>query len=385
MQIFRVILASAVIGMVVGAAVAYFEVQPAARSAASSVAPSGKIPEPAPDEPRVEVDEPNYQFGSMQRGTTKSHEFIFSNTGPGPLTLRVGSTSCKCTLGSVAQEPLQQGESVPVKLEWSALTGVGAFRQTASIITNDPRHTTVNLSVEGTVTEAGGVEPPDFLFDKVAAGNSKSAEVYVMALTQDSLEVSEPTLTAEDSRQYFDVKIEHVDPDVLPDPAAKDGVRVTVTANPGLPLGRFDQWLTVKTDIPEAEQLKIPVIGQVVGNISVHGRMWSDEGGALRFGHVESSEGASETLNLVIRGDGADKVKIKVASVDPPELHATVGAPNVFKPTLVHVPLVIEIPPGTPPMARLDTQQHDEARITLETTHPDAPQMVLGVRFAVER
>ena len=56
-----------------------------------------------------------------------------------------------------------------------------------------------------------------------------------------------------------------------------------------------------------------------------------------------------------------------------------------MKDTLIHVPLVIEIPPGTPPMARLDIDQHDEARVVLKTNHPDVPEMVLGVRFAVER
>ena len=49
------------------------------------------------------------------------------------------------------------------------------------------------------------------------------------------------------------------------------------------------------------------------------------------------------------------------------------------------MPLVIEIPPGTPPMARLDIDQHDEARVVLKTNQPDMPEMVLGVRFAVER
>ena len=87
----------------------------------------------------------------------------------------------------------------------------------------------------------------------------------------------------------------------------------------------------------------------------------------------------------MIRGEDADQVKLSVASVDPPELVAKLGEPKKIKEGLVHVPLVIEVPPGTPPMARLDIDQHDEARVVLKTTHPDVPEMVLGVRFAVEK
>ena len=162
-------------------------------------------------------------------------------------------------------------------------------------------------------------------------------------------------------------------------------MRVRVTTKPGLRLGRFDQWLSVTTNIPDAEKMKIPVVGRVVGNISIHGRMWNEDQGVLRLGRVKSSEGVKAPLNVVIRGEGADKVELSVASVDPPELVAKLGEPKKIKDTLVHVPLEIEIPPGTPPMARLDIDQHDEARVVLKTTHPDVPEMVLGVRFAVEK
>ena len=63
-----------------------------------------QVEEPASNAPLAEVKEPNYQFGAMQRGTTKSHEFVFRNTGHSPLTLRVGSTTCKCTIGNVSDD-----------------------------------------------------------------------------------------------------------------------------------------------------------------------------------------------------------------------------------------------------------------------------------------
>ncbi len=385
MRIFGIILAAAIVGATIGAAVAYVEVLPGGAMTARPAAGLNQAKAHAGGDPIVSVGEPLYQFGAMQRGTTKSHEFIVVNDGKSPLTLRVLSTTCKCTVGNVSNEPIPPGGSVGVKLEWSALINPGPFRQTATIETNDPLTPKIELSVEGEVTEATGIYPPDFMFDKVTAGDEKSADVFIMAFSQDDLKVSAPEFTNTETRDFFDVSIESAKPADLPNPKAKAGVRVRVTTKPGLRLGRFDQWLAVKTNIPDAEKVKIPVIGRVIGNISIHGRMWNEDQGVLRLGRVQSSEGIEAPLNIVIRGEDADKVELSVGSVDPPELVAKLGEPKKIKENLVHVPLVIEIPPGTPPMARLDIDQHDEARVVLKTTHPDVPEMVLGVRFVVEK
>jgi Protein of unknown function (DUF1573) len=380
-------LVAVVVGATVGAALAYVEARPGSVAAPqpSPITASSLTKAAAAGDPQFEVDEHVYQFGTMQRGTTKSHEFTVRNTGHQPLTLRVGSTTCKCTVGNVSNEPLEPGGSVKVKLEWSALINPGPFRQTATIVTNDPLNPKVELSVEGEVTEPTGISPQDFTFDKVTAGESKSADVYIMAFAQDTLNVSDPEFTNTETRKFFDVDVAPVASKDLPNPKAKAGVRVRVTTKPGLRLGRFDQWLALATNIPDAEKIKIPIVGRVIGNISIHGLMWNEDQSVLRLGRVKSEEGIQAPLNIVIRGEDADQVKLSVGSVDPPELVVKLGAPKKIKEGLVHVPLLIEVPPGTPPMARLEIDQHDEARVVLKTTHPDVPEMVLGVRFAVEK
>jgi hypothetical protein len=385
MRLFGVILVAAVVGSAIGGAWAYVEVRPGASLFTRPSRPVEKATGPTGSDPAFEVDQPLYEFGAMQRGTTKSHEFVVRNVGKSDLTLRTGGTTCKCTIGDVPEAPVPPGGSVKVRLEWSALVNPGPFRQTATILTNDPRAPRVELSVEGEVTEATGLVPADFMFDKVAAGETKSADVFVMAFAQDNLKVGEPELTNIETRQFFDVSVEPVKPSELPNPKAKSGARIRVSTKPGLRLGRFDQWLAVTTNIPDAEKIKIPVIGRVIGDISIHGRLWNEDQGVLRLGRVKSAEGASSPLNIVIRGAGADEVKLSVASVDPPELVATLGEPRFVKSDLVHVPLTIELPPGMPPMARLDIDQHDEARVVLKTSRPEVPEIVLGVRFVVEK
>ena len=391
MQALKIILIAAIVGVLVGGAGAYVEVHRSGANLPSTpratVKQTQKQPANSTDEavPRVQVDEPNYQFGSMQQNTTKSHHFTVKNVGGAPLTLRVGQTSCKCTLGEVTGESISPGGSTQVKLEWSAVSGNGPFRQTATLITNDPVASNVELTIEGQITEATNVSPPEFVFDKIPAGESKSAEVFVMAMLEDDLTVSEPKFSDATSSDQFDVKIEPAEQKDLPNPNAKKGVRVTVTAKPGLPLGRLAQTLSVRTNLADAEKLEIPMIGRVVGDISVHGLDWNEQLGLLSMGKVKSSVGQRSRVNIVVRGAGATGLKLEVVSSDPPELKATVGEAKQLRDTLVHIPVEIEVPAGTRPMVRLSTAQGEEGRVTLKTTHPTIKELVIGVRFAVER
>ncbi len=336
--------------------------------------------------PHVVVKEPHYDFGTMQRGTSKSHEFLIQNTGAGPLKLRNGGTTCKCTMSQVPESAIPPGGSTKIKLEWKAKADSGPFRQTATILTNDPTQSQLELLVDGQILPISGVEPADFTFDKIPFGETRSAHVYVMAMLQDKLTVSDPQFSDPTVRDKFKVEIEHAKKSELPNKNAKEGVRVTVTAMPNLPVGRLATWLTLHTDLPEAEKLEIPVLGQVVGDISVGGITgWNEDQGVLVIGTVKSSEGGHGKVNLIVRGPDAQNVKFGVKSVEPKELKVTVGKPQKLKDTLVHVPVDIEIPPGTPPMVHLDTAQGDAAHIVFSTTHPKIKELSLSVRFAVER
>jgi hypothetical protein len=385
MRILTVMVVAVVVGTLVGGAIAYVGVLGDGQRSLPLADKTKPLPPPTDEVPRVQVNEPHYQFGTMERGRTRSHRFEVKNVGNAPLTLQVGQTSCKCTLGEVTGDAIPPGGTTHVELEWTAKVDNGPFRQTATVITNDPLQSKVELSIEGEIVDATAVQPSDFVFDKVAAGEAKSAEVYVMALVQDEIEVSDAELSDPATREKFDVKIERVERELLPNPNAKDGVKVTLTAKSDLPIGRFDQWLSVETNLKDGEKLEIPVIGRVVGDISVHGVAWSDEQGALAIGKVKSSEGARQKVNVVVRGATANDVKFEVQSVDPPELKVTVGEPKRLNDELMHVPIEIEVPAGTRPMVRLNTAQSEPGRIVLTTTHPKVKELVLGVRFAVER
>lgn len=388
MRILTIMLIAAVVGTAVGGTLAYVEVRDDRDTleslALDPAADRALTLEPRGRAPRIEVVEPHYNFGKMERGHEKSHEFLIRNIGDAPLKIRVGQTSCKCTLSEINNDAIAPGESTHVKLAWSAKSDRGPFRQTATIHTNDPRQPDVELQIDGEIVDASGIEPPDFSFDKLAVGESKSAQVHVMAMLQDELTINGAELEGDENRDKFDIKVEPLEPDQLPDESAKDGARVTVTVKPGLPIGRFYHYVVLDTNLHNGQKLHIPIIGRVVGDISLHGTNWREDEGVLLLGRVESAKGKTARLNIVVRGDDAENVRIGVGSLDPPELKVSVGEPKRLRANLLHVPLDVEVPAGTRPMARMDTGQ-GEGKVVLTTTHPEMKELSFGVRFAVER
>ena len=263
MKLFPLVLASLAVGAGLGVALAYFEVGEAEASVFpppmkgdATVLVPGQGPDVAPiASPVVEIDNPAHDFGTMQRGTTLSHDFIFTNAGTAPLRLEVGRTSCKCTLGDVEERPLEPGESTDVRLEWVAKNPPGTFRQTAMVKTNDPRRPRVELTVEGLITEVTGIQPNEFLLGRMQADKPAETSVYLAAYKAAEGEEEVPlkvTARMNDtvrSPERYEVSVEPVEADELPMERATQGVRLTLKAGPGLPLGHVTEWVT-RSDEP---------------------------------------------------------------------------------------------------------------------------------------
>ena len=98
-------------------------------------------------------------------------------------------TSCKCTLGS-ADGAIRAWRSTKVKSQWSAKSDKGPFRQTATILTNDPLQPCSNC--RSTAKSVGQRCRADGIFRQARGRREPAAEVYVMAMLQDDLTVNDP-------------------------------------------------------------------------------------------------------------------------------------------------------------------------------------------------
>src|SRR5262245_29821751 len=99
MRVLSVMIVAALVGCLVGAAVAYVQVSADQNATNIPGEKTNALALPTDSSsPRVVVDNADFNFGTMQQGRRKSHTFEFKNVGAAPLTLKVGQPTCKCTV-----------------------------------------------------------------------------------------------------------------------------------------------------------------------------------------------------------------------------------------------------------------------------------------------
>ena len=117
--------------------------------------------------PRAKVDAEDYDFGTVEREHYATHTFRVTNSGEGPLVLKTGGTTCmKCTISKIPKEPILPGESAGVEVQYHASIDAPQFRQSATILTNDPLAPRLVFTVSGKISASYSVRPPELVFSR---------------------------------------------------------------------------------------------------------------------------------------------------------------------------------------------------------------------------
>ncbi len=385
MKLSYVIFVSAVLGCVVGAGISWAKFGNAPplfpRSAtASAVARS--------QSPQVLVDERNFDFGKVERKTKVRHTFKVTNVGGGTLTLKAAGTTCTmCTVSQVSKDRLAHGETADVTIEYDSSYSRPQFHQSATILTNDAEQPRVELNIFGSITTRYQVVPDSLVFSKISVNETKTAEIKIYAFLTDDVQVVKHELTGADTAPFFEVHTAPIPKEHLTEnPDVKSGYLVTVTVKPGLPLGPIRQTIRLELNAPGEEPLEIPIQAIVDSDISiVGGSGWNADASKLNIGSVRSAEGATRSLLILMRGPDRHSVKVRPLKVDPAWLKVTLGETSELNKDVDEIPLTIEIPPGTPAVNHLGSDQGKYAEIMFETTHPQAKHMRMYLQFIVEQ
>ncbi|QDU87486.1 hypothetical protein Pla175_08480 [Pirellulimonas nuda] len=374
------------LGASVGGAWGYLRIGPSASveqmiDTAQAPVP-GEAPAAAVPAPRAYVDLQHYEFGVMQNGTTQSREFHFENRGNAPLELIAGQPTCKCTIGEVPSEPIPPGGSADVLVSWTP-RALGDFRQTAPIITNDLRAPRIELTIHGEVIETAGLEPQQFDFGRIRAGEPATASALITSNDRDAFELSVETPTDADGKPLLTAETTPLTADELPE-GAKSGYRITLGADGQLPLGYFSETVTLKTDLEDLPEVSPYALAHVEGDFSIRGPLFNQEASLLSLGVVSGSVGTATKMLIVLRGEHADALTLEVAEVDPAEIEVSLGEIEHPKPGLAHVRMEVRVPPGSPPVIRFGNDQTEYGEVRLKTNHPDSPVVNFRVRVAVQ-
>ncbi|MDZ4819424.1 MAG: DUF1573 domain-containing protein [Planctomycetota bacterium] len=400
MRLFAVLLVIAVLAMSVGVGLtwqelrSYYEPPKGLRLEVLAGDSTSKVPSgPAPRV--VVVNGETFDFGAMERDSTRSHTFQIRNDGDAPLRLIKRGTSCKCTVNKFADADLLPGGTADVTLEWTANTGEGEFRQTANIETNDPRQQSLTLTVIGRVTFSYRLDQPDIVVTKLNSGKETTEEVKLFGYTSVPIDVKEKNIVDSGNAEYFDVSVADMPADqVAAEPDATSGKILTVTIKKGLPLGSLNELLRVTLDAPGEPVVEIPILGTVVGGITIVGpQQWDSERDILRLGRVKSAVGKKfEGMYLLIKGQKDSKLALTTPRISPKfmQVHFQIDAqqfiPDKDLPEqgLIKVPFTVEIPPDSPIGSYDGSVLGAAGRVDIECTEPERARVHFEIRFVIE-
>lgn len=348
----------------------------------------------------------DYDFGVMAPGTKGKHTFVVKNTGKEPLTLELGATTCKCTLGDLKKNQLQPGESTPIELEWTVSSGE-TFEQSAELRTNDPLNPAIQLTVSGLVIGDLEFDPKRISFDEVTAGESFEFSTKLYSYYDSDLEMLDGSFGSEELSELSEVTFEPFEPTEADGvhQSARQAFRVTASVKPGLRQGPMLTNLLVnfkKLDATEDAQddadgkgdedglmtAVTEVAGRVVGSLSIleNSKLKSTERGGYvwSLGRLQADEPLEFKAFVALKGSQRDETNLTIGETYPSDvIEAKIGEP-LGKSTMRLFPLTLTLKAGDQPRDLLGKNQDDFGLIWIESDNPKVGRMKLAVKVFVE-
>ena len=329
-----------------------------------------------------------HDFGTMQQGGKKNHSFVFKNIGGAPMELKVAGSSCRCTIGTLKDSVLEPGEETAVELEWKATGVLDQFSQTATIVTSDPDHRNVLLTVRGIVARTIIIEPSVINLGDVPVGQGAKQSAFVFGYGEVPLEIKKVVWADERTVKNVDVQVVpiEVDSEKFPQHArAKGAARIDLVLKNGMALGPISSRLVVDTNIENVTDVDVSVSGTVVGEIQfLPNPSFNPENSVLEFGSVRQDTGASRKMFLSVQGEYRDTFKLEVSEVVPEaSVKVTIGEPVRQQHRTIY-PITCTVPEDAPPAMFPGTSSKNFGKVLFKTNHPDISQVKLNLRLIVE-
>jgi hypothetical protein len=351
------------------------------------------------------IDSPNYDFGMMAPDTKGEHKFAIKNVGTNDLQLRLGGSTCKCTIGDLEREMLAPGEQTEITLSWHVNADAEDFSQSAEIITNDPANVVIRLGITGKIIQDIDIVPETWTFGEVATGEPFEIKGTIYSFLKTDIASTELKFSSEEMTGLSEFEVEPFMPNAENDgirSAARQGFRVTARVKPGMRQGAVSQNLMFgfnrldeqgqeirpEGDVdPQKEYVIAPVKGSIVGSLSMilSSRLKGVAGGGYvyDFGRIEKDGSLVAKALVVLKGSERDSTNLRIGETDPPGVvKATLGEPK-GQGSMKLFPLEIELVPGDEPIERMGRNASDIGAVWIESDNPKVAKMRIGLKFAI--
>lgn len=332
-------------------------------------------------------------FGTMKKGTRRSHKFVFKNAGESTADVWFKASSCKCTVGKFEKATLKPGDTTEVELEW-IVEGISSdFAQTATIGTSAPNQEEIKLTIKGRVGESLMFEPSMLDLGEFMSNESHEFKGRLFSFEEIPLDV--PTASVGDSAisSKFSVSLEQPrkpEPGEFPNyDEARQVLEFKVTVNKGVPSGNINTNLMFARHFKDGESESIPlkIIGRCINPIRIiAGNDYDEERDVLKMGNGTKKEGLKKSFLLAVKTNDYPDANITFKRVTPEaivdKVRVTIGEPQVTKSQKIF-PITIEIPAGTEPVELNGLFGKDFGKVVFDTNMENSPEESIFLQFKI--
>jgi hypothetical protein len=331
--------------------------------------------------PKAHMVEKVYNFGSMGVNEEKKHKFSIANKGEGPLLLAKGPTNCKCTISEISQNTIPPGGKAEIEMSWTPRETTPTFAKTATIWTNDPDASTIELKILGRVVQQFVVKPEHVwhaghitdVTEGTMVGSITSAidsdfKITSVEMPDPNVKVTYRPLSAKERMRE----------------ALKAGYQFTVKVGKGIPAGHYRREMKIHTTLEGNKTIDVEVTAMrsgpilflsPVGNARAY---WNPERSLINMGRFPHEAGCKVTLPALVYGT---KEKFKIVGIDrDADFVRVTTEPNseIGSGEQQGVRFIFEIPPGAPPVTRI---LPNAVHLKLATNHPNLKELTFQVEF----
>jgi hypothetical protein len=101
--------------------------------------------------PKIVFEKTEVVFDTIKMGESVIVEFPFRNEGKNDLKILKVKSSCGCTAVAPEKNILKKGEKSSIKVTFNTAGRQGNQQKSVTVITNDPEHSIVVLTLKGYV------------------------------------------------------------------------------------------------------------------------------------------------------------------------------------------------------------------------------------------
>ncbi len=329
-------------------AVAGAVAQESSKPAEPAKKPVATGPRPIIESPKVRQD-----FGEVYERPKFEYSFVVKNRGKADLVISEVKPGCGCTVANF-DKVIAPGQEGKIELVLDGTRVHGEFVKTAQVLSNDPDHPELTLTIAGNKVPFLKVVP--------------DGVVYLQGRFE---EVVEKEVTISSNEKLPDFKIIGVTSDIDDKisyqykPAATKGeYALRITKNPELPMSSSYGTITIKTNSTNQPETKLQVQVMTKGNITVSPS--SVNFGNVAFAAKDKNANPVTRTVMVIKNSG-DGLDVKDVKVDNPNFKATVESVTPGKQFKVEVTF-------QPPIKRSPSQR-ETGELIINTNDPREPSV----------